>query len=98
MIENENKESFDGRAENSTSRSLTTTNNSDLPDSHHDEKRLEVEKVSLDLPDVEDIPGQENIIPPKMGFFADTTISSDDEEGHSVFGEEDEQVEGRENI
>jgi len=64
----------------------------DLPDSPHDEERMKIEEVILDLPDVEDIPGQENIVPPKMNLFADTTISSDDEEGRSVFGEEDEEI------
>jgi len=62
--------------------------NSDLPDSAHDEERLQGEEVILDLPDVSDIPGQENIVPPKMNMFADTTIASDDEEGISVFGDE----------
>ena len=32
------------------------------------------------LPDVKDIPGQENIKPAPLGELADTTISSDDEE------------------
>ncbi|MEJ7626813.1 MAG: hypothetical protein WKF35_08120 [Ferruginibacter sp.] len=62
--------------------------NADLPDSPHDQERLQVEEVIFDLPDVSDIPGQENIVPPKMNMFADTTISSDDEEGISVFGDE----------
>jgi hypothetical protein len=65
--------------------------NHDLPDSKHDAERMEAEEVILDLPDVEDIPGQENIVPPKMEYFSDTTISSDDEEGLSVFGDDDEE-------
>jgi hypothetical protein len=65
--------------------------NVDLTDSPADEQRMKQEEVTLDLPDVSDIPGQENIIPPRMGEFADTTISSDDEEGTRVFGEDDQE-------
>lgn len=66
-------------------------NVSDLSDSPQDEKVMEEEEVILDLPDVSDIPGQENIVPPKMGMFADTTISSDGEEGADVFDEDDDE-------
>jgi len=66
-------------------------NDMDLRDSEKDEKAMEEDEVLLDLPDVADIPGQENIIPPKMGMFADTTISSDGEEGTEVFDEDDEE-------
>ena len=38
----------------------------------------------MDLPEVKDIPGQEHIHVPLFGEFADTTISSDDEEGVGV--------------
>jgi hypothetical protein len=62
---------------------------SDLPDNPHDEERMQPEEVIFDLPDVKDIPGQENIIPPRMDSFADTTISSDDEEGAGIFGDDD---------
>jgi len=69
----------------------TSGNDMDLRDSEKDEKAMEEDEVLLDLPDVADIPGQENIIPPKMGMFADTTISSDGEEGTEVFDEDDEE-------
>ena len=62
----------------------------DLTDSPKDEKAMEDEEVVLDLPDVADIPGQENIVPPKMNMFADKTISSDGEEGTAVFDEDDD--------
>ena len=62
----------------------------DLTDSPKDEKAMEDEEVILDLPDVADIPGQENIVPPKMNMFADETISSDGEEGTAVFDEDDD--------
>jgi hypothetical protein len=61
----------------------------DLPDNPHDEARMKSEEVTLDLPEVSDIPGQENIIPPRLDSFADTTISSDDEEGVGIFGDDD---------
>ena len=57
----------------------------DLPDNKHDEERMESETVILDLPDVADIPGQEKIRVPPLGELADTTISSDDEEGLGLF-------------
>ena len=47
----------------------------------------------MDLPDTKDIPGQENIIPPPLGELADTTISSDDEEGVGILDDLDEQNE-----
>jgi hypothetical protein len=60
----------------------------DLPDSPHDEERMQSEEVTLNLPDVKDIPGQEFIHPPKMESFSDTTISSADEEGDDLFEDE----------
>jgi hypothetical protein len=62
---------------------------SDLQDNQHDEERMQAEEVILDLPDVSDIPGQENIHVPSLGALADTTISSDDEEGVGIFGDDD---------
>jgi len=58
--------------------------NIDLQDSKHDKERLKGDQGTLDLPDVQDIPGQEHIKPPALREFADTTISSDDEEGKDV--------------
>lgn len=63
----------------------------DLPDSPHDAARMEPEEVTIDLPDVKDIPGQEHVKVLRMGELADTTISSDDEEGVGLFEEEDDQ-------
>lgn len=53
----------------------------DLTDPPHDQERLQGEVVRIDLPDVSDIPGQENIKLPPLGEFGDSTISSADEEG-----------------
>ena len=58
----------------------------DLPDSEQDREKLGSEESFIDLPDVKDIPGQEFINAPPAGALGDTTISSDDEEGLSVFG------------
>jgi len=63
----------------------------DLPDSHHDKERMKAEETILDLPDVKDIPGQENVVPPRMESFADTTISSDDEEGVGVLDDDQDE-------
>ncbi|TDH20033.1 hypothetical protein EXU57_21610 [Segetibacter sp. 3557_3] len=63
----------------------------DLQDSPHDLERMQSEEIIMDLPEVKDIPGQEHVVPPVFGEFSDTTISSDDEEGVSVFGDEDDE-------
>ena len=57
----------------------------DINDSPKDKKKLKQDKGSLDLPDARDIPGQEHIHVAPLGELADTTISSDDEEGVGVF-------------
>lgn len=64
---------------------------SDLPDNQHDLDRMQPEETVIDIPDVEDIPGQEFIHPPKMESFSDTTISSADEEGEGIFDVDDEE-------
>ena len=43
-----------------------------------------VEEDSILMPEVKDIPGQENIRPPRIGEMADTTISSAGEEGEGI--------------
>jgi len=64
--------------------------NSGLRDSAKDRKKLRPDEATLELPDVEDIPGQENIKPPKLREMQDATISSADEEGTGIFaGDED---------
>lgn len=61
----------------------------DIHDSPEDEEKMKSETVIIDLPDVSDIPGQENIVVPVFGEMADTTISSDDEEGLGLFGDDE---------
>jgi len=57
----------------------------DINDSERDKERLKADTGSLELPDVRDIPGQEHVHVAPLGEMADTTISSDDEEGIGVF-------------
>jgi hypothetical protein len=61
----------------------------DIHDSPEDEEKMKSETVIIDLPDVSDIPGQENIVVPVFGEMADTTISSDDEEGLGLFDDDE---------
>ncbi len=61
----------------------------DLPDSEKDRDELKSEETFIDLPDVKDIPGQEFVNVPNGGISADTTLSSDDEEGLDVFDLDD---------
>ena len=65
------------------------TPKTDLQDSEKDQQKLKQDKAIIDLPDVKDIPGQENVHVPELREMADTTISSDDEEGTGLFGEDD---------
>lgn len=60
----------------------------DIQDNPRDEKRMQPEETTMDLPDVKDIPGQENVTPAPLGELADTTASSDDEEGKGVLDDE----------
>lgn len=60
----------------------------DIQDNPRDEKRMQPEETTMDLPDVNDIPGQENVTPAPLGELADTTASSDDEEGKGVLDDE----------
>ena len=63
----------------------------DLPDSARDQEKLRTEETYIDLPDVKDIPGQEFVNTPIVGSMSDTTISSADEEGTTVFDRDDSQ-------
>jgi len=65
------------------------TPTTDLRDSEKDQQKLKQDKATLDLPDVKDIPGQEAIHVPELREMADTTASSDDEEGVGIFGDDD---------
>src|SRR5687768_11309512 len=67
-----------------------TKPDTDLRDSKKDRENMEEEEVTLDLPEVKDIPGQEHVRPMPAGEMADTTISSADEEADHLFREDDE--------
>ena len=54
---------------------------SSMDDNASDEERLKQETSFITIPDVQDIQGQEHITGAPLGELADTTISSDDEEG-----------------
>lgn len=77
----------------STNLIMKNKKTADLTDSKKDKKHLESEEFDLELPDTKDIPGQENIITPPLGELADTTISSDDEEGAGILDDLDEENE-----
>ena len=40
--------------------------------------------ITIDMPEVKDIPGQEHIKPPRLKEMMDTTIASADEEGEGI--------------
>jgi len=70
----------------------------DLPDTKDDRAHLQQEETTIDLPEVKDIPGQEHIHVPNLKEFADTTISSDDEEGVGIFDEEERDLSPESNV
>lgn len=67
---------------------MTDLNGSDIHDSEKDKEKLKSEEAIINLPDVEDIPGQANVKPPESNQEEDLTIASDDEEGVGIFEEE----------
>ena len=71
---------------NKTARSANT---GDLHDSAKDKREMQQEdETTIELPDVSDIPGQENIVPAPLGELADETIASADEEGDNLFDDD----------
>ena len=80
-----------GGRQDETPRKFEIAGGQDLPDSPHDEERMKPETTIIDLPDVTDIPGQENVAPLPLGELGDVTASSDDEEGVGIFDEEDDE-------
>src|SRR5215510_10388055 len=65
----------------------TSTKTEDITDSPQDNKKLEPDTANINLPDVKDIPGQKHVHVPRIGGLADTTISSEDEEGDTIFND-----------
>lgn len=64
----------------------------DLPETYDDKKHLQPDEGTLDLPDVDDIPGQEHVRPLPSGEMADTTISSADEEAEDLLNDDDDLI------
>ena len=56
----------------------------DLQDSVEDQKKLQPETTTIEMPEVKDIPGQENIKVPQFREMQDVTISSAGEEGDGI--------------
>lgn len=82
-----------GPAQSASAASSKPIHQHDLTDSPEDEAKMQEEEVTLDLPEVKDIPGQEHIRVPRMREFADITASSDDEEGASILDDvQDEDI------
>jgi hypothetical protein len=76
--------------EKAFTRIKSSEENQDIQDSPQDEKKMQQEETEMELPDVSDIPGQEHIHVPPLGELADTTISSDDEEGKGILDDEED--------
>ena len=69
----------------------------DIHDSARDERELQGDQGTLDLPEVKDIPGQENFKPAPVGSLGGETFSSADEEGDDVLGD-DLELGGKNNV
>ncbi|GEO08505.1 hypothetical protein [Segetibacter aerophilus] len=90
MSTNDNEAAQNDATNNrSANKSMKSMLADDIHDSPQDEEKMKSETVIIDLPDVSDIPGQENIVVPNIGEMQDTTISSDDEEGLGLFGDDE---------
>lgn len=76
--------------EKAFTRVKSSAENQDIEDSPQDQQKMQQEEIEMELPDVSDIPGQEHIHVPPLGELADTTISSDDEEGKGILDDEED--------
>ena len=73
--------------ENNQNKSTTNKLSADI-DSKDDRDKMKPQSTEINIPDAEDIPGQENIAPPSAGEFADQTASSQSKEGDDLFDNE----------
>jgi len=69
---------------------LASDNAGDLRDSPRDRDELNSDETTINLPDVDDIAGQEHVRAPFLGELADNTASSADEEGEGLFPDEED--------
>jgi hypothetical protein len=60
-------------------------NAADPYDGQENKNKLARKSTLIEMPDVDDIPGQENVKPPHLSEFEDTTASSADEEGGQIW-------------
>lgn len=56
----------------------------DIQDSKRDQERMQPETVIINMPEVSDIPGQEDVEPLPPGTKRVPTVASDDEEGAGI--------------
>jgi hypothetical protein len=94
MSTNDNTDDLKTPVNPSTNSNISVTRQNkfldeDIHDSPQDEEKMKSETFVIDLPDVSDIPGQENIVVPNIGEMQDVTISSDDEEGLGLFDDDE---------
>lgn len=94
MSDNDNSDNSKNPSNASTNSNVSVTRqnaflNEDIHDSPQDEEKMKSETFIIDLPDVSDIPGQENIVVPNISEMQDVTISSDDEEGLGLFDDDE---------
>jgi hypothetical protein len=75
---------------NKKNKTKAVSTSNDIADSPEDNKHLQPESTSIDLPDVKDIPGQKHVHVPKLREATDTTASSDDEEGKGIFNDSED--------
>ena len=69
-----------------------TNTAADVKDPEKDQQKLKGDQGTMDLPELKDIPGQENEDPSLLVPPGDTTISSADEEGDNVLGSENDEA------
>jgi hypothetical protein len=62
----------------------------DIQDSPQDQEKLKPEETTLDLPELKDIPGGIGATKDASLLPGDTTVSSSDEEGDDILGDEDD--------
>jgi hypothetical protein len=70
----------------------------DIQDSPEDQEKLKPEEVTLDLPELKDIPGASRTLKNASLLPGDTTVSSSDEEGVDLLDDDDDDVSGENNF
>ena len=65
-------------------KTINTSKTGDLSDSKKDQQKMKSETITMDMPEVKDIPGQEHVKVPNIQEMQDVTISSADEEGDGL--------------